>query len=103
QPEAISYNKHGTYNVELIATDIRGCTDSLIKKVTINSLPFVQTIPSLDTICVGKPDTLIAFHNNTITWSSPGTLSCSTCDTVLDNPSVSTKYIVTATNSYGCT
>lgn len=103
QPEAISYNKHGTYNVKLIATDIRGCTDSLVKTVTINSLPFVQTIPSLDTICVGRPDTLIAFHNNTITWSSPGTLSCSTCDTVLANPSVSTKYIVTATNSYGCT
>lgn len=103
QPEAISYNKHGTYDVKLIATDIRGCTDSLIKKVTINSLPFVQTIPSLDTLCEGAADTLIAFHNSKIEWSSANTLSCATCDTVLANPTVSTKYYVTATNVYGCT
>lgn len=103
QPEAISYNKHGTYDVKLIATDIRGCTDSLIKKVTINSLPFVQAIPSLDTICAGNPDTLIAFHNNNIEWSAANTLSCATCDTVLANPTVTTKYIVKATNRFGCT
>ena len=103
QPEPFSYNKYGKYNVKLIATDINGCTDSLTKPVTINPLPFVQTIPALDTLCAGTADTLIAFHNNQLTWTSASNLSCETCDTVLASPSVSTKFYAIATNTYGCT
>ena len=103
QPEPFSYNKYGKYDVKLIATDINGCVDSLTKPLTINPLPFVQTIPSLDTLCAGTPDTLIAFHNNELTWTSASNLSCETCDTVLANPSVSTKFYAIATNRYGCT
>lgn len=103
QPEPFSYNKYGKYDVKLIATDINGCIDSLTKPLTINPLPFVQTIPTLDTLCAGTPDTLIAFHNNSLTWTSASDLSCETCDTVLANPSVSTKFYAIATNRYGCT
>ncbi len=103
QPEPFSYNKYGKYNVKLIATDINGCIDSLTKLVTINPLPFVQSIPSLDTLCAGSPDTLIAFHNNSISWAPASGLSCATCDTVLANPSADTKFYAIATNQYGCT
>lgn len=103
QPEPFFYNKYGKYDIKLIATDINGCTDSLDKPVTINPLPFVQTIPSQDTFCTGSPDTLIAFHNSKLTWTSASDLSCSTCDTVLARPSVDTKFYAIVTNSYGCT
>lgn len=103
QPEPFSYNRYGNYNVKLIATDINGCVDSLTKPVTINPLPFVQMIPSLDTLCAGSPVTLIAFHNNSISWSPNANISCATCDTVLANPSVNTKYYAIATSRYGCT
>ncbi len=63
----------------------------------------MQTIPSLDTLCAGTADTLIAFHNNDLTWTSASNLSCETCDTVLANPSADTKFYAIATNRYGCT
>jgi gliding motility-associated-like protein len=102
QPEPYLYSRAGKYNVKLFGIDINGCYDSLVKPVTVNPLPFLHVIPALDTLCEGQTDTLIAFHNESIIWSPSTGLSCATCDTVVANPSATTKYLVTATSQFGC-
>ena len=103
QPEPYAFPRPGRFNVKLSAIDINGCFDSLVKPVTIHPLPFVQTIPTNDTLCQGTPDTLIAFHNYSLTWSPAGSLSSATADTVLANPTDTTLYYATATTQFGCT
>ncbi len=103
QPDPYPFPRSGNFNVKLSAIDINGCFDSLVHPVIIHPLPFVQTIPTLDTLCLGTPDTLIAFHNYSLTWSPAGTLSSSKADTVLANPTDTIMYYATATTQYGCT
>jgi gliding motility-associated-like protein len=103
QPDPYTFTGPGKFNVKLSAMDINGCFDSLVKPVTIHPLPFVQAIPTLDTLCQGTPDTLIAFYNYSLEWSPAGSLSSATADTVLANPSATTTYYATATTQFGCT
>jgi gliding motility-associated-like protein len=103
QPQPYSYNRPGKFNVKLVGIDTNGCKDSLVKTITINPLPFIHVIPNFDTLCSGNFDTLIAFHSDSITWSPALSLSCARCDTVLANPSATTKFYATATNRFSCT
>ena len=103
QPQPYVYDNPGTYKVKLTGIDINGCKDSLVKTITINPLPFLYVIPGIDTLCSGKPDSLFAFHSDSITWSPSNSLTCATCDTVLANPSATTQYNIIATTQFGCT
>ena len=102
QPLPIKYNFPRIYYVKLIAKDINGCQDSLIKNVTVNPIPFLHVIPGKDTICYNNTVNLVAFHNQNISWSPAANLSCTTCDTAIAKPLVSTQYICTSINSFGC-
>ncbi len=102
QPQPYLYGVAGTYNVQLTATDILGCTDSLVKPVNVSSIPYLFVIPKTDTLCSGMTDTLVVLHSDSITWS-PGTyLSCATCDTVITSATTNTTYHITASNQAGC-
>lgn len=102
QPLPYLFPYWGTFDVKLTATDINGCMDTLVKPVRANDIPFLRSIPDVDTLCAGQSSTLIAFHNDPIIWSSSNSLSCSSCDTVVVNPSVSTTYYVKATSRFNC-
>ena len=102
QPQPYQYPYWGTFNVKLTATDINGCMDTLVKRVIVFDIPFLRTIPDVDTLCAGQVDTLIAFHNDPISWSPAVSISCTTCDTVIVNPSITTTYYVKATNRFNC-
>ena len=97
-----TFNSAGLYNIKLVGIDKNGCKDSLVKTVTVKESPFLQAIPGLDTLCSGQTATLIAFHNDPIIWSPANLVSCKNCDTVIANPTTSTNFFVTATNSLGC-
>ena len=103
QPAPYVYETPSSYKVKLTATDINGCTDSLVKPVVINPLPFLFVIPSIDTLCAGDQAELIAFHSGRIEWIPTASLSCATCDTVVANPTSNTKYFVSAITQFGCT
>jgi gliding motility-associated-like protein len=45
---------------------------------------------------------MIAYHSNTLSWSPVGNISCTTCDTTIAKPLVSTSYFGTATNAFNC-
>ncbi|MEP7165653.1 MAG: PKD domain-containing protein [Ferruginibacter sp.] len=91
------------FKIKLTATDMNGCSDTLVKPVMVYDIPFLRSIPDVDTLCSGHSATLVAFHNDPITWSpANASLSCASCDTVVVNPSVSTTYYVKATNRFNC-
>ena len=92
----------GTFPVKLVATDINGCSDSLLKHITVADNPFLVNISSADTICAGNTVTIIAFHNDPITWLPANGVACLTCDTMVVSPANSTTYRVTATNNQQC-
>ncbi len=103
QPRPYLFPYWGTFAVKLTATDINGCTDTLVKPVIAYDIPFLRSIPDIDTLCAGQSTTLIAFHNDPINWWPSNSLSCASCDTIIVNPSVSTTYYVKATSRFNCT
>ena len=102
QPPPFFYANPGTYNLKVVAQDINGCRDSIVKTIYVVAIPFLHVLSAVDTLCYGMSDTLIAFHNNNILWSPAAGLSCTACDTTLASPLVSTKYYVTAENGFNC-
>lgn len=107
QPPPVNYIVNGTafwgnYNVLLTARDMNGCMDSLTKHLLVKDIPFLRSIPDLDTICAGEPAKLIAFHNDGISWWPNTNINCVHCDTVTVSPLRTTQYYVTATNQYNC-
>lgn len=102
QPQPYINAKAGKYNVRLFATDINGCSDTLVKSYTVNRLPFVHIINDIDTVCLGQTDNLIAFHSDSLTWSPAGLMSCVTCDTTVITPPSTMKFFATATSKFNC-
>ena len=102
QPAPIRFPVPATFSIKLIARDNKGCVDSLSKSVVVNPIPFVLIIPRKDTLCFGTQDTLIAYHSDTLLWTSTQPLSCNTCDSLIISPTANTQYVATATNSFNC-
>ncbi|MBS1772852.1 MAG: PKD domain-containing protein [Bacteroidetes bacterium] len=99
-----SYTGAGTYNVRLIVTNTQGCSDTITKQVIINGLPTVSAA-SNTAICQGTTTgvSLTASGAASYSWSPATGLSCTTCANPVALPSSTTTYIVTGTDSYGCT
>jgi len=102
QPPSYKFTNVGNHKIILYASDINGCQDSLMKPVVVNPIPFLRVIPERDTICAEQPDTLIAFHNAPIVWSSPQPLNCNTCDTLVMAHDGDTYFAVEARTLAGC-
>ncbi len=102
QPSPQVFSATGVQSVVLYATDINGCTDSLVKQVVINGLPFLRLVPARDTLCAGVVDTLIAFHIDPLTWSSNAAIPCVNCDTIAVAPASDAFYAAQVTSSAGC-
>ena len=78
-------------------TDINGCTDTNEVIVVVNPL-LTANAGVDDTICENSSKLLMASGGNTYEWSTGQTAMFITV-----TPSVTTTYIVTVTNFYGCT
>ncbi|MFC1734270.1 GEVED domain-containing protein, partial [candidate division KSB1 bacterium] len=87
----------GTYNITYTYTDANSCTNSHIQSVTVNSVPTAVATSSVQAICVGGTATLTATGGGTYMWSHGPT----TAQTIV-NPTVTTIYTVTVTNTSGC-
>ncbi len=91
-----TYNT-GTYNVSLIVTSQNGCIDTTDQNISINP-PFVASIGPPDSICNGNTATLQAFGGVSYSWSSG-----QSTDVIHVTPGITTNYIVTVTDTNGCT
>ena len=87
----------GTYNVKLIVTSQFGCTDTIVKPVTINTLPATDAGAD-QVICAGSSVTLTATGGISYQWNPGGSTSAS----IVVSPISTTSYTVTATAANGC-
>ncbi|MCB0700937.1 MAG: gliding motility-associated C-terminal domain-containing protein [Chitinophagaceae bacterium] len=88
-----------TYTV--IGTLANGCSDTDMVTVTVNALPNIYAGPD-STVCVGTTIQLLATGGSTYTWSPSTGLSCTSCSNPMANPTVTTTYTVTGTDTNGC-
>ena len=81
-------------------TDTNGCVNRDTVIVKVNPLPNV--VAPDKTICIGSSTTLNATGASTYSWSPSTGLSCTACPSPTANPTVTTTYIVTGTDTNGC-
>ncbi len=82
---------------------ITGCIGTQTVTVTVNPLPNISVSASVNPICFGDNSILTAIGANTYTWAPSGSLSSNIGATVTANPTTTTIYTITGTNSStGC-
>lgn len=98
--DSISNLSAGSYSVT--ATDANGCTTSSTVVVTNNSTAVANAGASV-TITSGQTVQLLGTGGVTYSWTPSGTLSCSNCQNPVASPTATTIYMLTVTDSNGCT
>lgn len=91
----------GTYYVT--ATNIQ-CSATVIDSINITFHAVPAAYAGIDdTICKGASTSLSATGGGTYAWSPAFGLSCTSCANPTASPAYTTTYVVTVTNSSGCT
>lgn len=99
---AVSYTDTGSYQVQLVITAASGCQDTMIQTITVHPLPVVTT--GADTaICLGESIQLNASGAQTYLWNPAAGLDSNNIASPVATPLDTTTYIVTGTDSNGCT
>lgn len=75
---------------------LAGCTNTVVRTITVNTLPTVSSTTTGSVICNGAATTLNGTGANTYTWTGGVT------NGVAFNPSNTTTYTVTGTDANGC-
>jgi large repetitive protein len=96
-----NYAAGGPYNATLIIGTSFGCYDTVSQPITINPSPFVTTNVDMQ-ICRGQSAQLNATGGLSYQWAPFTGLSCNTCPNPIASPLVTTQYVVTGYNSFGC-
>jgi gliding motility-associated-like protein len=104
-PVSAIYKDSREYNVQAIATNSTGCSDTVVKTVKPLPLPTVNAGED-QTIAVGSAVSLLASYSHDVTslaWTPYHDLSCSACKDPVASPKKTTTYSVEVTNEQGCT
>ena len=92
----------GLYNVRLIGLTSFGCADTANLAVRVNPSPVVNAGPD-ERICIGNSVRLNVLTTAPLLWSPVSGLSCTNCSSPVATPTQTTQYMVSGTNSFGCT
>jgi gliding motility-associated-like protein len=101
QNPTYTYASTGTYNVQLIAGNSKGCKDTVFHDVTVLAMPVVSLQPNDTTICSLDSLQLTATGTGIFSWSPAINMTGSNTATPVVFPAVPTNYIVTLDLS-GC-
>ena len=85
----------------VLVTDNNGCMNTDTILVTVNPLPIITMIGN-SAICIGGSIQFNATGGTSYSWSPAGNLSNPLIPDPVANPTVTTVYTVTVTNSNGC-
>ncbi len=96
---SISVNPTVTTTYSVTGTGSNGCKSTMVKTLSVNPLPTLNTSTSSSVVCIGSNANLIVSGASTYTWM-PGTIIGSS---VTATPSVNTTYTVIGTDANGCT
>jgi len=103
-PGVSRYINPGQFNVQAIATNSSGCTDTASQMLTVHALPYA-TIQSPLQKQVGVPVTISPTYTPGIVsynWTPAATLNCATCPTPVASPKFNTRYDLVIVDSNGC-
>lgn len=92
----------GIFTVRFITGTVNGCYDTATHTISISPSPVVTVTPSLS-ICLGNSVQLNASGATQFDWAPSQGLSCINCSNPVATPVITTPYVVTGTNSFGCT
>ncbi|RYE18142.1 MAG: PKD domain-containing protein, partial [Sphingobacteriales bacterium] len=95
------FNLPGTYNLRYVAGTAAGCFDTALHTITIRPTPVVNATANT-TICLGNSIQLNVSGAPSYQWNPSTGLSCSTCANPVATPTITTPYIVTGSNAFGC-
>ena len=93
---AISISPAVSTDYYVVGTDTNGCSSTVHKMVNVEALPALQVVGGL-TICQGETTVLTAIGGSSYMWSNG-----SATQSITVSPNYTTAYVVSATNSYGC-
>ncbi|HMK03569.1 MAG TPA: PKD domain-containing protein [Ferruginibacter sp.] len=102
QNPAYTYSIPGTYNVQLIVTNDKGCLKIYNKDVIINGLPPLTLFPGDTTYCGLDSLQLTATGTGSFNWAPATNITGANTATPLVYPPIPTKYVVTLTDANGC-
>lgn len=88
------YNVGGTYTVSLFVKNIYGCSDTIIKSLTVATPPPVSVTPNV-TVCLGGSTQLSASGGVKYEWEPSTSLNNPNISNPLATPSITTQYTVT--------
>ena len=96
------FTSAGTYNVTLIISN--GSSFDTLMQTVIALSPSQGVNAGIDiTIMQGANTTLSATGSSNYVWSPSTGLNCTSCQSPIANPDLTTTYYLTATDSNGCT
>lgn len=103
-PSSICFDSAGTFDVTLTITDTSGQKDTLSKNnlIEVFPKPNADAGPDQD-LCAGDTTQLNGSGGASYIWTPAEGLSDSTIASPLATPDDSTEYVVTVTDSNGCT
>jgi gliding motility-associated-like protein len=84
-----------------IAGSLNGCADTIQAVGIVNPSP-ISTITGVDTLSLGRSETITATGGGTYAWSPSTGLSCTGCPNPIASPTATTTYVVDVTDSEGC-
>lgn len=96
-----NYTIAGSYPITVIATAANGCKDTAVKNLAVHPLPAINAGQD-EWVCYGSKTQLHASGADKYEWNISGSLSCIDCQNPAATPSVSTTYVVTGYNQFGC-
>lgn len=102
QNPTVCYDSAGTYSVQLIVTNNFGA-DTLISQIVVHPNPIIDA-GNDTTIMFGDPANLTATTNSSgsFYWEPSFNVVCPSCQNTQANPEETTTYIVTITDTNGC-
>jgi len=93
----------GTYSIVVVDTEFSMCSSDTVNiPIVFIPSPSVVTAPGNVSVCLGESVTLTASGTASYSWNPASALSCSDCASPAASPAATTSYIVTGTDSNGC-
>ena len=94
--DAVSFVPTATTTYMVTGTDANGCVNTAMVTVTVNALPTVTATSSSAAVCAGDSVALTGGGTNMYAWDN------NVMDGVYFIPTATTTYMVTGTDSIGC-
>lgn len=96
-----NYTTAQVYNIQLVATNSSGCSDTVNKSFEVYAIPVIDAGPDVQ-ICRGTPTQLNPDGAAVYVWSPAAGLSCSSCSSPMASPAYNQQYLVTGSTVHGC-